>query len=125
VISNRKLAMHGLVSVAMITGADNERWPGDIAIADLDRTGLPAPSVVRPAKIACIEPARIDRRIGRLGKAAARAVAQRVRDYLGRVSTVARFENGRSTPSTPRCHVSPRRPGIRSRSASSGRRRRA
>ena len=63
VISNRKLAAHGLVWVAMITSADNEPWASDIAIADLDRAGLPAPSVVRPAKIACIEPSRIDRRI--------------------------------------------------------------
>jgi hypothetical protein len=39
--------------------------------------------VVRSAKIACIEPARVDRRIGRLGRAAARAVAQHIRGYLG------------------------------------------
>ena len=81
VISNRKLAVHGLVWVAM--GAENEPWSSDVAIADLKRAGLPAPSVVRPAKIACIEPARIDRRIGRLDKTAARAVAQRLRGFLG------------------------------------------
>src|SRR5438477_6822421 len=52
VISNRKLAAHGLVWVAMITSADNEPWSSDVAIADLKRAGLPAPSVVRPAKIA-------------------------------------------------------------------------
>ena len=83
VISNRKLAAHGLIWVAMITSADNEPWPGDVAIADIKRAGLPAPSVVRPAKIACIEPGRIDRRIGRLDKAAAKAVAQRLRGFLG------------------------------------------
>ena len=83
VISNRKLAVHGLVWVAMITSAENEPWSSDVAIADLKRAGLPAPSVVRPAKIACIEPARIDRRIGRLDKTAARAVAQRLRGFLG------------------------------------------
>ena len=83
VISNRKLATHGLVWVAMITSADNEPWPSDVAIADLDRAGLPAPSVVRPAKIACIEPSRIDRRIGRLGKMEARKVGQRLRGFLG------------------------------------------
>jgi mRNA interferase MazF len=83
VISNRKLAAHGLVWVAMITSADNEAWGSDIAIADLDRAGLPAPSVVRPAKIACIEPSRIDRRIGRLDKAAARKVGQRLRGFIG------------------------------------------
>ncbi len=84
VISNRKLAAHGLVWVAMITSADNELWPSDIAISDLDHAGLPAPSVVRPAKIACIEPSRIDRRIGRLSKTEARKVGQRLRGFLGR-----------------------------------------
>jgi mRNA interferase MazF len=83
VISNRKLAAHGLVWVAMITSAENEPRSSDVAIADIKRAGLPAPSVVRTAKIACIEPARIDRRIGRLDKTAARTVAQRLRGFLG------------------------------------------
>ena len=83
VISNRKLAGHGLIWVAMITSADNEAWSSDVAIADLKRAGLPAPSVIRPAKIACIEPGRIDRRIGRLDKAATRTVGQKLRGFLG------------------------------------------
>ena len=65
VISNHRLAAHGLIWVAMITSAVNESWSSDVTITDLNRAGLPAPSVVRPAKIACIEPGRIDRRIGR------------------------------------------------------------
>ena len=52
----------------MITSAENDSWSSDISITDLKRAGLPAPSVVRPAKIACIEPGRIDLRIGRLDK---------------------------------------------------------
>lgn len=83
VISNRKLAAHGIIWLAMITSAENEPWPSDLSIADLGRAGLPAPSVVRPAKIACIEPGRIDRRIGRLDKAAARIVGQRLCGFLG------------------------------------------
>jgi mRNA interferase MazF len=83
VISNRKLAIQGLVWVAMITSAENEAWSSDIAISDLKRAGLPAPSVVRPTKIACIEPGRIDRRIGRLDKPAARLTSQRLRSFLG------------------------------------------
>ena len=82
VISNRKLAVHGLIWVAMITSADNEAWSSDIAITDLKRAGLPAPSVVRAAKIACIEPGRIDRRIGRLDKATLRAIGQKLRGFL-------------------------------------------
>jgi mRNA-degrading endonuclease toxin of MazEF toxin-antitoxin module len=38
---------------------------------------------VRVAKIACIEPTRIDRRVGRLDKAAAKIVSQRLRGFLG------------------------------------------
>ena len=83
VISSRKLTPFGLVWVAMITSSENERWPCDVTISDLKRAGLPAPSVVRPAKIACIEPARIERRAGRLDKATARAVMQRLRGFLG------------------------------------------
>ena len=82
VVSNRRLAVHGLVWVAMITSADNEPWSGDIAIADPNRAGLPAPSVVRTAKIACIEPNRIDRRLGRLDKSEARKVGQELRGFL-------------------------------------------
>jgi mRNA interferase MazF len=83
VISNRKLKPFGLIWVAMITSADNAPWSCDVAIADLARAGLPAPSVVRPAKIACIEPARIERRAGKLDKATAKAVAQRMKGFLG------------------------------------------
>jgi mRNA interferase MazF len=83
VISNSRLAAHGLVWLAMITSAGNEPWSSDVAIADLDRAGLPAPSVIRPAKIACIEPSRVDRRIGRLDKADARKVGQKLRGFLG------------------------------------------
>lgn len=84
VISNRKLAAHGLIWVAMITSADNDPWGSDVAIVDLSRAGLPAPSVVRPAKIACIEPGRIDRRIGRLDKTTAKVVERRLRGFLGK-----------------------------------------
>jgi mRNA interferase MazF len=83
VVSNRKLAPLGLIWVAMITSADNAPWSCDVAIDDLERAGLPAPSVVRIAKIACIEPSRIERRAGRLDKAAAKVVAQKLKGFLG------------------------------------------
>jgi mRNA interferase MazF len=83
VISSQRLSTYGLIWVAMITSAENERWPSDVAISDIKRAGLPAPSLVRPAKIACIEPARIERRAGRLNKSDARLVAQRLRGFLG------------------------------------------
>jgi mRNA-degrading endonuclease toxin of MazEF toxin-antitoxin module len=81
VISNHKLAVHGLIWVAMITSTENEVWSSDVTIRGSKRAGLPAPSGVRPAKIACIEPGRIDRRVGRLDKTAVNAVSQRLRAF--------------------------------------------
>jgi mRNA interferase MazF len=83
VISGPKLAPHGLIWLVMITSAENERWSSDVPISDLDRAGLPAASLVRPAKIACIDPARIERRAGRLDKTASKLVARRLRGFLG------------------------------------------
>ena len=83
IISSAKLRPYGLVWVCMITSAENERWPSDLPVSDLNRAGLPAQSVIRPAKIACIEATRIERRIGSLDKANARAVVQRLRGFLG------------------------------------------
>lgn len=56
---------HGLLWVLMITSAENRRWRDDVAVSDLTASGLPAPSVVRCAKIATIE-TRDAERIGRL-----------------------------------------------------------
>jgi mRNA interferase MazF len=83
VISNQRLAPFGVIWVAMITSAENAPWSCDVALADLVRAGLPAPSVVRTAKIACIEPARIERRAGHLDKATARKVTQKLRAFWG------------------------------------------
>jgi mRNA interferase MazF len=44
-----------LLWVLMITSAVHRRWSGDIAISDIAKAGLPAPSIVRSAKIATIE----------------------------------------------------------------------
>jgi mRNA interferase MazF len=56
---------YGLQWVLMITSAENRRWADDVVISDLDAAGLPAPSMVRCAKIATIE-ARDAERIGSL-----------------------------------------------------------
>ncbi len=54
-----------LLWVLMVTSAANRGWPGDVSVSDLAMAGLPATSVVRPAKIATIE-ARDAERIGSL-----------------------------------------------------------
>jgi mRNA interferase MazF len=68
----------GLVWLMMITSADNPAWDCDVAISDLKLAGLPAPSVVRPAKIATVDATRILRRIGKLSAKDAR----KVKDFL-------------------------------------------
>lgn len=68
---------HGLLWVVMITSAQNRGWPGDVAVTDLEKAGLPAPSVVRTAKIATIE-ASDAARLGRLSAAPLRRVVERL-----------------------------------------------
>ena len=74
---------HGLVWLAMVTSAGNRRWDSDITVSDLTLTGLPAPSLVRPAKIATVDGERILRRIGKLPAKDARAVAAQIKKLLG------------------------------------------
>jgi mRNA interferase MazF len=56
----------GLTWLAMVTSAENPRWQHDVDVSDLKSAGLPAPSLLRPAKIATVDASRILRRIGRL-----------------------------------------------------------
>lgn len=77
---NRK---HGLLWVAMITSAANPRWSGDVPITNLGKAGLPAPSVIRTAKIATIEPARIVRVAGKIDGKAAQAVRGQLVSVVG------------------------------------------
>jgi mRNA interferase MazF len=56
---------HGLSWVLMITSAANRGWEGDVEIDDLAIAGLPAPSVVRSAKIATIDSSDAER-LGRV-----------------------------------------------------------
>jgi mRNA interferase MazF len=54
------------VVLAMITTATHIAWPGDVAICDLESTGLPAPSTVR-WKLFTLDASLIVRRAGSLG----------------------------------------------------------
>jgi mRNA interferase MazF len=73
-----------LLWVLMITSAQHRGWPGDVLITDLDGSGLPAPSIVRAAKIAAIEAADAER-IGALPAADRTAVLAHLRSALARV----------------------------------------
>ena len=68
---------HGFVWVLMITSAANRGWRGDVAITNLPTAGLPAPSVVRTAKIATIE-AGDAVKLGRISASALRRVLDEV-----------------------------------------------
>lgn len=59
-------AKTGKYFLAMITSATHTKIYGDVLISDLKLAGLPAPSIVRPSKIATFEEAAFVRRIGTL-----------------------------------------------------------
>lgn len=71
-----------LLWVVMVTSAENRGRPGDAALTDLSGTGLPAPSLVRTAKIATIE-ARDAARLGQVGPGVRAEVVARVAERLG------------------------------------------
>jgi mRNA interferase MazF len=70
-----------LLWVAMITSAGNRAWPDDLPVERYLEAGLPAPSVIRPCKIATIE-ARHAEAIGRIAAPLLRGVKIRLREYL-------------------------------------------
>ncbi len=73
----------GLVWLAMITSAENRAWDSDVAVSDLAVAGLPAPSRLRPAKIATVDGERILRRIGKLSAKDERAVTAQLKKFMG------------------------------------------
>jgi mRNA interferase MazF len=70
----------------MITSASNRGWSGDIAISDFRAAGLPAPSIVRPAKVATIE-ARDAERLGTLAAEDRPGVSRYLRERLAAAMT--------------------------------------
>lgn len=64
---------HRLVWVVMITSAENRGWPGDVPVTDLALAGLPAPSLIRTAKIATIDAVDATK-LGRISAASLRKV---------------------------------------------------
>lgn len=74
----RVSATYGLVWLAMVTSQDNAAWPSDVPVHDLQRAGLPKPSVVRPAKIATAEVQWCEAR-GRLDERTIDALVEQLR----------------------------------------------
>jgi mRNA interferase MazF len=67
VVSGGGIGENGhLLWVAMITSAENRAWPDDVPFGDsYADAGLPAPSLVRPCKLATIESGHAEK-IGRV-----------------------------------------------------------
>jgi len=83
VVSSSELhEVHGLLWVLMITSAKNKPWAGDVEVAYPEEAGLPAPSVVRCARIATIE-ASAATRIGALGQAQFKLLSSMMQRALG------------------------------------------
>lgn len=84
VVSNDEVGAAGFLWLVMITTAQNSGMARDLPIDNLRDAGLSSPSIVRPTKIANVEPSRIVRRAGRLGEDQAEAVFDAIRSFIGR-----------------------------------------
>ena len=83
VVSSPELQkLHGLLWVLMITSAKNKPWAGDVEVQHHDESGLPAPSVVRCAKITTIEASTVQK-IGSLGHAQFKLVTHMMQRAVG------------------------------------------
>lgn len=78
VSSNAFNKKHCLLWVVMITSASNPARPDDIAVAANAKTGLPAASLIRPSKIATIDPERVVRVAGKIDGKTAKAVQSKL-----------------------------------------------
>ena len=81
VVSRGGLGENGhLLWVAMITSAENRAWPEDVPFGNsYAKAGLPAPSLIRPCKLATIESGHAEK-IGRVNE----DLLERVVAYLQR-----------------------------------------
>lgn len=84
VISNGVIGeSQGFLWVAMITSAENRAWPQDVAIPAHLEAGLPAPSIVRPVKLATVEVRNVEP-LGTADSSVTDAVITRVAELLRR-----------------------------------------
>lgn len=66
IISRKDFNHHGHSICAMITTKHQPAWPGDFAVNDLKRAGLPRACIVRP-KLFTLDNRLIAERLGQLG----------------------------------------------------------
>ncbi|MBS0386185.1 MAG: type II toxin-antitoxin system PemK/MazF family toxin [Proteobacteria bacterium] len=73
---------HGLIWVAMITSHRGQPRPDDVVITQKRKAGLPGASLIRPSKLATIEPARVVRKAGAVSRADLTAALNAIAKYL-------------------------------------------
>jgi len=83
VVSNADVASEGFVWCVMITSAKHSVSRHDHRIGDFRKAGLTADSIVRPVKIASIDPSRILRRAGALEPDETSALLVLIRSFIG------------------------------------------
>ena len=66
----------------MITTTVLKGWPGDTDIPNLNKAGLPVPSIIRTLKFACVDTKNIAKKIGILDAKTLRAVRKEVRNIV-------------------------------------------
>ena len=69
--------------LAMITSAKNSAWPLDVEIVDLDKAGLPSPSVVR-MKLFTLDHQLVIRKAGTLAENYQDTVRKAILNLLGK-----------------------------------------
>jgi mRNA interferase MazF len=83
VVSKGQVGEEGaLLWVVMITSAENRSWNGDVPIPNHTEAGLPAASVIRPAKIATVEARHVEA-IGKVMESTRQAVIRHIRAVIG------------------------------------------
>lgn len=73
---------HSLLSVLMITSAENRKRPGDVTVGNLAIADLPVSSVIRTAKIAMIEASDTEK-LGKVTRTLFGQVAKHLERELG------------------------------------------
>jgi mRNA interferase MazF len=83
VVSTGGIGENGaLLWVVMITSSENRPWAGDVSFGSrYQEAGLPAPSVIRPAKIATIEAAHAEK-LGRIPASLMAKVCEEICAYM-------------------------------------------
>ncbi len=79
VVSSDRVAEEGMLWIAAITSVVRPAPVEAIPLADHAALGLPVRSYVRPTQIACIDPGRVLRVLGRLPKSEIQPILDRIR----------------------------------------------